>query len=203
MKGKKFMFNQEMKDFIFENNKGTSALNLTKMFNEKFNTNISKTVIKNFRSRHKLKSGLTGRFPKGHVPYNKGKKTGYYPSNAFPKGNIPPNTRKVGSEQIRADGYLWIKIANPNIWKQKHRILWEEINGPIPKDHVLLFKNQDRSDIRIENLMLITKRQRAVMAKQGLFFQEPDLTESGATIAKLALKTSATIKKIQSKNTKD
>ena len=62
--------------------------------------------IKNFRSNNKLKSGLTGRFVKGQISWNKGKKWDDYMSKegqansrktTFKKGNIPPNQRTVGS----------------------------------------------------------------------------------------------------------
>ena len=65
---------------------------------------------------HKISSGLTGRFEKGHVPYNKGKKfPGTGNKAAFKKGNIPVNKMKVGEDAISSDGYVKTKIADPNV----------------------------------------------------------------------------------------
>jgi hypothetical protein len=40
-----------------------------------------------------------------------------------------------------------------------HRLLWEEHNGPFPDGHALVFKDRDKTNIVIENLELITRRE--------------------------------------------
>lgn len=102
------------------------------------------------------------RFTKGHVPQNKGKKMSaeMYVKAAptmFKKGNIPSNHREVGSERVNVDGYIEIKVAEPNKWKLKHRVLWEQVNGEIPAGMNIQFKNGNSQDVRIENLYLISK----------------------------------------------
>lgn len=102
------------------------------------------------------------RFPKGHVPDNKGKKMppeiyAKCQSTMFKKGQTPHNHREVGSERINKDGYIEIKVAEPNKWMVKHRVIWEQVNGEIPKGHNVQFKNHDPQDCRIENLYLISK----------------------------------------------
>lgn len=102
------------------------------------------------------------RFAKGHVPQNKGKKMSaeMYAKAAptmFKKGNTPVNHRKVGSERVNVDGYVEIKVAEPNKWKLKHRVLWEQVNGEIPAGMNIQFKNGNSQDVRIENLYLISK----------------------------------------------
>lgn len=46
---------------------------------------------------------------------------------------MPPliyvNTKPVGTERKRADGYIWVKIAEPNTWKEKHVLLYESVHG--------------------------------------------------------------------------
>lgn len=118
-------------------------------------------------------NNIAARFTKGHVPDNKGKKmsseqyTKCQPT-MFKKGLKPHNHREVGSERINVDGYREIKVAEPGKWMLKHRVIWEQVNGPIPKGHNVQFKNHDPLDCRIDNLYLISKSDQ--MAKENSYY---------------------------------
>lgn len=106
-------------------------------------------------------------FPKGHIPANKGKKMSpeQYAKcqpTMFKKGQVSKNHRNVGDERLAKDGYLEVKVAEPNVWKLKHRYLWEQTYGEIPKGWIVGFINGDKTDIRIENLKLISKEENMV-----------------------------------------
>ena len=47
----------------------------------------------------------------------------------FRKGNVPATHRPVGTETLRSDGYIWVKVEEPNKWRLKQRLLWEQHNG--------------------------------------------------------------------------
>lgn len=101
-------------------------------------------------------------FRPGSVPKNKGKKMSAEvyercKGTMFKAGNRPKTALPVGTEIWKDDGYLWRKIAEPNKWKQVHRIIWEESYGPIPDGYICSFKNKNRKDIRLENLYLTTR----------------------------------------------
>ena len=105
---------------------------------------------------------IATRFHKGHTPPNKGKKVSpevyeKMSPTMFKNGHIPVNHREVGSERINADGYIEIKVAEPKRWRLKHRIIWEQVNGEIPKGYNVQFKNHNPQDCRIENLYLICR----------------------------------------------
>lgn len=105
---------------------------------------------------------IASRFTKGHIPDNKGKKLSpeVYAKVArtmFKQGNEPVNRRKIGSERVNVNGYLEIKVAEPNIWRLKHRVIWEQHNGSIPEGFNIQFKNHNPLDCRIENLYIISK----------------------------------------------
>ena len=107
-------------------------------------------------------NAVAHRFKKGSVPPNKGKKMSpevyeKVKETMFKKGNSPVNHREVGSERINVDGYIEIKVAEPNRWRLKHRIIWEQVNGEIPKGYNVQFKNHNPQDCRIENLYLICR----------------------------------------------
>lgn len=118
---------------------------------------------------------IASRFPKGHVPQNKGKKMPpeIYAKAAptmFKKGHAPHNHREVGSERISKDGYYEIKVAEPNKWKLKHRVIWEQVNGAIPRGFNVQFKNHNPLDCRIDNLYLISRQDQ--MAKENSYYSK-------------------------------
>ena len=105
---------------------------------------------------------IATRFSKGHIPPNKGKKVSpeaYEKMSVtmFKKGQVPVNHREVGSERVNRDGYIEIKVAEPNKWRQKQRMVWESHNGKIPAGMNIQFKNHNTQDCRIENLYMISK----------------------------------------------
>lgn len=105
---------------------------------------------------------IATRFHKGYIPPNKSKKVSpevyeKMSPTMFKNGHIPANHREVGSERINADGYIETKVAEPNVWKPKHRIVWEQHNGVIPAGYNIQFKNHNPKDCRIENLYLISR----------------------------------------------
>ena len=121
----------------------------------------------------KSPASIASRFPKGHTPGNKGKRVSpetyaKCQPTMFKNGHTPVNHREVGSERINVDGYIEIKVAEPNRWRLKHRVIWEQVNGAIPKGFNVQFKNHNRQDCRIENLYLISKAEQ--MAKENSFW---------------------------------
>ncbi len=108
--------------------------------------------------------GQAYRFPKGHVPANKGKKgrpsTGRMAETQFKKGNKPHTWLPVGTTRFDKDGYLQRKVSDtgypPRDWRNVHVLLWEEAHGPVPPKHRVVFRNGDKTDIRLENLELIS-----------------------------------------------
>ena len=121
----------------------------------------------------KSPASIAARFQNGSVPLNKGKKVSpeiyaKMQPTMFKKGQTPVNHRDVGSERVNVDGYIEIKVAEPNRWRLKHRVIWEQVNGAIPKGFNVQFKNHNRQDCRIENLYLISKAEQ--MAKENSFY---------------------------------
>lgn len=117
------------------------------------------------------------RFQPGHKTWNKGSKGIQIGGKAtqFKKGNIPHNHKPIGHERINVDGYLERKVAdelgpmNRFNFRPVHRIIWEENHGPIPDDCIVIFKNKNKLDVRLENLEMISRREHAVRNGKSRF----------------------------------
>lgn len=182
------LYPKEVVDFIQENHKGVGPKKMADLLNVTFDTDYTRGNLKSYYGNHDIDCGIDGRFKKGNVPPNKGKKGIYAPGSEkgwFKKGDIPKNHRKVGSERVDRDGYTLVKTEEPNVWTLKHKVIWEKVNGKVPAGHKLLFKDGDSKNITLENLMLITDYEMLVLNRKKLIFQDPELTKTGVLIARL------------------
>jgi hypothetical protein len=65
----------------------------------------------------------------------------------------------VGSERINVNGYIEIKTAEPNIWRPKHKVIYESMYGKIPASHIIVFADGDKLNLNPDNLILMSRRQ--------------------------------------------
>lgn len=117
--------------------------------------------------RHRWLTRRTGRFQKGHAPYNKGKDITPHPNSAktqFKKGHIPRNLKPLGHERIRYDGYIEICVDEPNPYTGapqryvlKHKHLWEKVNGPLPRDLALKSLDGNRQNCDLSNWVAVPR----------------------------------------------
>ena len=182
-------YTDEMKQFILDNYKGRYNQELADLFNQKFNTNITSRTIKSYKANNKLNSGLTGKFRKGQIPHNKGKKMPKevyekVKHTMFAKGNVPPNHRPVGSERISKDGYIEVKVAEPNKWRLKQRVVYEEAKGKIPEGCPIIFLDGNKRNFDIDNLRCITRSELLYLNCNGLN-NSNEITETGILMARL------------------
>lgn len=186
----KRIYTDEMKAFIFENNFGHSAKELAEMLNERFGTSITNVQIRSFRQNNKLNSGLNGRFEKGKVPYNKGKKYPNMPPNSgqFKKGSKPNSYHPVGTINMTTDGYLKVKVADPNVWERVHLQVWREHFGPVPEGCVIVFLDGDKTNVDISNLACITRADLAQMNKNRYFDSDAETTKAALGMVQLQRK---------------
>ena len=187
-KGESELFPRTVRDYIRANNSRKTAKQMADLLNRHFNASYTSSQIKGIRARMHLVSGLTGRFKRGHIPANKGMK-GVWNKGCekgwFKKGHIPHNRVAVGTEVMSTDGYLKIKIAEPDVWVFKHIMEWEKHHGSVPENCLISFKDGDHYNCKIENLMCITRAEHSILNFQEMRFSSPELTESALTIAKL------------------
>ena len=182
---------EEEKEYLKEITPGRHYKEILALMNEKFDRPFRMEQIKGAIARYKLNTGFTGRYEKGHIPFNKGKK-GVCPKECertwFKKGETPINHRPVGSERVDVDGYILVKVEEPSVWRLKHRVVWEKVNGPIPKNHVVIFLDGDKSNVNIDNLALVSRSELLIANQRKLLKSNAELSKVGINIAKVQSK---------------
>jgi hypothetical protein len=158
---------------------------------DKFSYDFTDHQIKGAMARYNLTTGTMGHFRKGFTPWNKGLK-GYMGPNktSFRKGTIPPNQVPVGTESLTKGGYIKVKIADPNKWELKHRLIYKQHHGEIPKDCNVIFADTNIYNFDIDNLILVSKAEMLIMNNNKLIYEDKELTKVGANIAKVLAKVS-------------
>ena len=144
------------------------------MFNSKFRENKTERSMKDFCYRHGILKGFnSGRFKKGAIPWNK-----HNDQNIARKK--PP-----GHEWVDCDGYTWVKVEGIKSMVLKHRHVWESINGKIPNGYMIVFKDKNRSNCNIENLIIVS---RSELVRYNFSFSKiatPQTNETYLLMAKL------------------
>lgn len=125
--------------------------------------------IKNFATKHNLKKSEdfakkqreSGYFKPGRESHNKGKKMSpevyeKLKHTMFKKHSEPHNLKYDGYARKDRDGYTLVRVGKGK-FKLKHRLIYEQHYGPILTDQLIVFRNGDKTDLRIENLEAIDK----------------------------------------------
>ena len=162
-------FTIEELEFIEKYTKEYTVKETTKLLNETFGSNRTFNSVSSAMCRYNIKAGSDGRFKKGSVPFNH---------------------RPLYSERIDVkDGYILIKVAEPNVWKLKHRWIYENHHKiKLTSDDVIIFKDGDKTNIHIDNLLRISRTENLKMNKDDLRSIHPEVTEVGVKLAKLLVK---------------
>lgn len=131
-------------------------------------TDVSQANLTALCKRRGWLTGRTGRFVPGQESHNKGRKGHCAPGSErgwFAKGGRPHTWRGAGHESVDPkDGYIWIIVDETNPYTGaatrrvlKHRWLWEQANGPVPKGHALKCLDGDRTNTRPSNWAAIPR----------------------------------------------
>lgn len=105
----------------------------------------------------------TGQFRKGHETWNKGMKgLRVSPATEFKPGHRSINHCEVGTVKIRhvnktGRDRAWVKVAEPNVWRYRCHVVWEEAYGPIPAGLLIHHLSGDTLDDALTNLAAISR----------------------------------------------
>lgn len=165
----------EMDDWLVHYVPGHHHAETAAAFNEHFGVDwMTPKLCNSWAKRHNVKTGFTGYFPKGGISHNKGKKMPpeiyeKLQATMFKAGNRPHNAKPVGTEIIdNKDGYHWIKVAEPDTWRQKHHLIWEEANGQkVPEGCIIRFADGDKENFSPNNLICVSQSVNLEMNRRG------------------------------------
>ena len=166
-------------EYLREIAKGKYISEIVELMSKKFNYSFRKTQIKSAMTKHKIKNNMKCKVRKGTKPWNKGIKIG---------NSHIHNLKSIGDEYVNSEGFIMIKLDNPIRWVHKHRYIYEQAHGEIGKNNVIIFLDGDKTNLSLDNLHCITRKQLMKMNQNNLFYSDPELTKVGIEVAKLMLK---------------
>jgi hypothetical protein len=164
-------YTNEQIEWIKQNYPLYSMEETIKLFNEKFNMNISKSTFRGIIYHYHILCGRTVRFEKGYTP--------------------PPKGHPIGAESITKDGYIIVKLDAPYphpisklnpIWVFKQVYVYEQAYGPIPKGHKLIFLDGNRQNCELSNLQLISNDVHLRMNSNKYYNHSKEVTQAGIAI---------------------
>jgi len=202
-------YTDEQLDFMREIIPGRCESKIIAAFKERFDIKINKGIVGNLKRKLGVHSGtIGGQFEKGRPPENKGKKWAEFMSEEgmaasrktqFKKGQMPHNSTEIGTRRINKDGHVEIRMPHPvrswkrnekvysrNYYEYEHRVVWEKHNGLIPKGHMVRHIDGNPANNAIENLVLVSMSENAVINRHYEFDNNADLNRSRLATAKLS-----------------
>lgn len=166
------------------------------ILSKRFNREVTFYMLKGIMARHGIKTGRTGLFEVGHS-LGKGRVMSdstreKLQGTFFKKGRKAENEVPVGTEIFR-DGYMLVKVKDgPDLgqwdrWAFKHRLVWEEAHGPIPKGGHVIFLDGDHRNCDLSNLDLVTNAEQGYLTMRRLRSSNAEITRVGVTVARLGI----------------
>lgn len=123
---------------------------------------VAKTLNRSIRSvrirAEKLGVRKTEEFRR-QMYLNWGAKTRFGINGRYNSGKI---TKPIGSTRICPyTKMLQVRVTlngDKKDWVYAHRLIWKQHHGEIPDDHIVTFKDGNKENLDISNLMLISKK---------------------------------------------
>ena len=157
-------YTQEMIEFLRGNALKYDTGTLAKLFNKKFNANITSQKIRDIMYSHNI-------------------------SFIKSKPKVTPLTLPIGHEVIeRRRNITYIKISNEGrnggAWVRKHRFLWEQVHGIIPKGYIVIFLDKNNFNFELGNLELVKPIEFILLNKYGFHSTDKEITKAGLAVVR-------------------
>lgn len=146
-------------DFIAQAYRKMPLASVVEAVNAEFGNGRTYNGLKQWTVKHGVLSGRTGQFCRQQEPWNKGKKgVNGYSSTRFKPGSISARAKPLLSERVGKDGEIQIKVRKRGkTYISKARWLWEQDNGPLPRGHIVRFKDGDNRNLSPANLVAVSR----------------------------------------------
>jgi len=163
---------QKQIDFIFAKAEmGLTAKTIAAEFAERFGLPCREKYIYNFLYYHHIRKGYENCKKACHKLRYK-------------------RLLSVGTERMRLvhnTPVIYIKVAEPNVWKIKHHVLWEKANGPLPEGYAVIFADGNRENFALGNLIKVSMGELAWLKHKGISYRDAELTESAVLLARISI----------------
>lgn len=193
------VYPEDMLAFVQANAKGKTTRELTDLVNEKYGAGtITERKMRAYKKNHDIVSGVDGRFKKGCLSWNKGKKqTDYMNPEAiertkitrFKKGHTPDNLLPIGTKRKTKDGYWIIKVQSKGTqrerWRMLHHVVWEAHHGKIKRGQAVIFLDGNTDNVTLGNLALISLKENQRLNIKKWRFLNAELTETAINLTRL------------------
>jgi len=170
------------------------------LFNKEFGIYVSGQSMSQKCHRMGWRTGRTGRFEKGCKPNNTCFKKEQKPWNTgtkglteknkgcFRKGCKPHNYSPIGSTRTLEEGYIQIKVADPDKWRFLHHIAWERHHGKLENGYIVRFKDNNRQNCTIDNLEMVKRNVHFRLNKMDYAKYPAEIKPSVKALAELEVK---------------
>lgn len=188
-----YMFSPEIVAFIDQHKNEYEAPYMAKLIKENFGKEYTARQIKNFKVNHGYTGTLTGANNKYRPNPHKGQKGWCVPnseSTRFKNDERSWATAPLLTIRKRPaiGNYLFIKIAEPNVWINYARYVWEQANGPLKEGEKIKFLDGNKENCALENLMIIDNQVQGKCHALGRYSDNAELTKAGILLSKIELK---------------
>lgn len=159
-------YTKEFENYCIEHSKHLTKEELRQELENKFNLTVKKISLENYLYRHRIKC----------VDYNV---------------NKARNVKKapIGYEHIKSDGTIRVKIANPDIWEFKQRLVYKKYHKcELTENDCIVFLDGNRQNFDIDNLYKVSKEESARLVNCDLLSNNKELSKLGINVAKLMVK---------------
>lgn len=171
--GYQHYFTKEQLQFIRENIKN-SNIELARLFNEHFGTNLTPRKMYGAKHRH----SITG------APVGSQAITFY---SGYMKGRVHPDRFPEGTKRLwgKINPTPKCKTDNPGVWDSPGRVTWQKEYGEIPDGYLVRYLDGNQFNNAIENLELVSRSENAYINTKKLFVENPELNKTACLVAKV------------------
>lgn len=162
-------FTPEMVYFIYSICENKTCKEIAELTSKEFGITLNEFQIRGVKQRYNIKSYKNGHFCKN-----------------------------IGKQILDKDGYIIEKVKDCSKyatyrhqnkdgsgWILAHHKIWIDSGKMIPLGYNLCFKNKDKTDLRLENLILVKRDIMGKMCRNNRFSKNADITQCNLTLTKL------------------
>lgn len=92
-------------------------------------------------------------------------------------------TKPLGTERKDKDGYIRVRVSDGE--RLKHHLVWEKDHEPLKRNEVIMFKDGDKTNCDISNLIKVERKYLSVINRLLGKNRTPELLEVAIAAAKL------------------